>query len=167
MLGGARYLGHWLKPATRFVARHANTLARMPFWVFSSGPLGTAEVDEAGQDVRAAARPPECSDLAALHPRGERVFFGAFDPASRPASVGELLVRSLPAGRAVLTPGDFRDWGEIDAWADEITSGLAALEPRGIEGLTRQVETKRRAAGFSDRRGESRLQIIVQSLSNV
>ena len=40
ILGSAVYAGSWMKDAVTFAERHAGELARMPVWLFSSGPLG-------------------------------------------------------------------------------------------------------------------------------
>lgn len=125
VLGGAAYMFHWLKPALQFARRHQAALAQRPVWLFSSGPLGTADVDAEGKDVRAAARPTEFDELTTtLSPRGERVFFGAYDPDQKPVGLGERLTRAMPAGRELLPEGDFRDWDDIDAWATQIAEEL-------------------------------------------
>ena len=83
-----------------------------PLWLFSSGPIGKPPFPE--------AEPNDAATLTAmLHPRGSRVFPGRLDPA--------LLTF---AERAVVTAmrapvGDARDWGEVQAWADEIATALA------------------------------------------
>lgn len=124
VLGSAAYLFHWLKDATRFARRHSEELSAKPVWLFSSGPLGTDTVDEQGRDVFEAARPREFGELEAMiHPRGERVFFGAYDPEQPPVVLGEWVARSLPAAPD-MPVGDFRDWPAIDAWADEIAAAL-------------------------------------------
>ena len=55
------------------------------------------------------------------------MFFGAIDPAT-PDTTGRLL-RLLPAGRALLAEGDFRDWAAIDAWAETIARDLPTTTP--------------------------------------
>jgi menaquinone-dependent protoporphyrinogen oxidase len=128
VLGGAAYMFHWLRPATGFAHRHHEELAAMPVWLFSSGPLGTDAVDEKGRDVRETTRPREFDELAELlSPKGEQVFFGAFDPEAEPIGVGERLTRHLPATRD-MPAGDFRDWEAIDAWAGEIADELDRLD---------------------------------------
>ena len=123
VLGGAAYMFHWLKDASTFARRRREELLRRPVWIFSSGPLGTDLVDEKGQDVRVAARPKEFTELSQqLRPRGERVFFGAFDPDAPPIGIGERVVRHMPAAKDAMPAGDFRDWDDIDAW----TAGIAA-----------------------------------------
>jgi len=98
-------------------------LVERPTWLFSSGPLGADLVDKEGRDVLEATRPKEFAQLEKLlHPRGERVFFGAWDAAAPTIGIGERFLRLMPASRTALPAGDFRDWPAIDAWAIEIAS---------------------------------------------
>ncbi|MUN64289.1 flavodoxin [Kocuria sediminis] len=125
VLGGAAYMFHWLKDATVFARRHREELADRPVWLFSSGPLGTDRVDAEGEDVLEAARPKEFDELTALlHPRGEQVFRGAYDPDAPPIGLAERLTRHLPAAQEATPAGDFRDWPAIDAWAEGIAAEL-------------------------------------------
>jgi len=125
VLGGAAYMFHWLRDSTKFAKRHQGELQQRPVWLFSSGPLGTDQFDEAGHDVREAARPKEFQELTELlKPRGEEVFFGAYDPEQKPIGLGERITRMMPAAGA-LPAGDFRDWERIDAWARQIAQQLA------------------------------------------
>lgn len=125
VLGGAAYMFHWLAPAVRFARRHRTDLAARPVWLFSSGPIGPDQVDAQGQDVRISTRPKEWDELVPLiRPRGEAVFFGAYDPAAPPVGIGEKLMRHLPAAAKALPAGDFRDWGAIESWAAEIATAL-------------------------------------------
>ncbi len=139
VIGAAAYAGTWLKDATAFVNRHRALLASRPVWLFSSGPLGTATVDAKGRDVRAAAEPKEFAELReALHPRDQRVFFGAFDPDAEPIGLmeraGARILRMMPAARAALPAGDFRDWSNIEAWAQSIARELAPIPVGAVPG---------------------------------
>jgi menaquinone-dependent protoporphyrinogen oxidase len=132
VVGGAAYMFHWLGDATSFVEHNRATLAARPTWLFSSGPIGTDLVDKDGRDVLEAAVPKEFPKLRELvHPRGERVFFGAIDPAAKPIGVAERLMTLMPAARDALPKGDFRDWPAIDAWADEIADVLGTPAAAG------------------------------------
>ena len=123
IVGSATYMGHWRKEAMAYVRRHEQSLATRPVWLFSSGPLGEADVDDDGKDLREAGVPSDLAELQALvHPREHRVFFGALDP--RRLTVAERALRTLPAGRALLPEGDFRDWKDIEAWATHIAAEL-------------------------------------------
>src|SRR6186997_1721175 len=62
VIGSAAYVGHWLGDATSFVKQHRALLAERPVWLFSSGPVGTEQVDAKGRDVRALAVPKEFGD---------------------------------------------------------------------------------------------------------
>jgi menaquinone-dependent protoporphyrinogen oxidase len=121
VIGGAAYMSHWLKDATRFVKKHRAGLSTSPVWLFSSGPLGTDMVDTEGRDILEATRPKEFDELDTLvHPRGERIFFGAWDPEAPAIGFGERVVRMMPASKAAMPTGDFRDWDAIDEWAGDI-----------------------------------------------
>jgi menaquinone-dependent protoporphyrinogen oxidase len=123
VVGSAAYIGSWLGEASDFVRRNEALLRSRPVWLFTSGPLGTELVDAEGRSV--LEDPKGVTELAAaVGARGTKVFFGAFDPAEKPRGMSERLVRMMPASKALLPPGDFRDWAVIDAWAREIAGAL-------------------------------------------
>lgn len=109
ILGSAVYFGSWLKEATAFVRRHRDELAAHPVWLFSSGPLGDTP----------AADPKELTEFqAAIHPHGHRTFVGSLD--RRNLSFTERMIV-----KAVKAPdGDFRDWDDINTWAESIAQAL-------------------------------------------
>ncbi|HVD69716.1 MAG TPA: flavodoxin domain-containing protein [Actinomycetota bacterium] len=112
VLGSAVYAGSWMKDAVRFAEAHAEALADVPVWLFSSGPLGEEIKDEEEQPRQL----PELRQL--LDPREHRVFFGALD--REKLSFSERMIV-----KAVKAPdGDFRDWDAINGWADEIADEL-------------------------------------------
>jgi menaquinone-dependent protoporphyrinogen oxidase len=128
VIGGATYMFHWMKEATEFVKRNRSLLATRPVWLFSSGPLGTEATDKDGRDVRVVSEAREIPELrAAIHARDHRVFFGAFDGDAKAVGLTEHLTRMLPAARAAFPDGDFRDWAEIEAWADGVARELALV----------------------------------------
>ena len=120
VLGSAVYLGRWMKEAAEFAEQNRAALASRPVWIFSSGPLTLKDgvtVDD--PDVV----PTDIASLRdAIHPHDHRVFFGALDPAR--LGFAQRAMRKLPAARAVLPEGDFRDWKAIEAWADGIAAAL-------------------------------------------
>ena len=125
VIGSAAYAMHWMDEALAFVKLNSGVLRRVPVWLFSSGPLGNEATDEEGRDLRAATVPKEIPELeGVVEARGHRVFFGALDPGT--LGFAERAIRKLPAARAGLPEGDFRDWDEIDAWAAEIAQELTA-----------------------------------------
>lgn len=126
VIGSAAYMFHWLKEATSFVKKNRARLAAKPVWLFSSGPLGTDRVDDNGNDVLEVSRPKEFDQFQSLiRPRGEQVFFGAWDPTALPQGVAERFVRRI-AGKVPLPAGDFRDWAAIDEWTAGIAADLGA-----------------------------------------
>jgi menaquinone-dependent protoporphyrinogen oxidase len=127
VIGSAVYYFHWMKPAKDYVWRYSRTLGDRPVWLFSSGPLGTKDKDDQGRDLREFLEPKEIAGFReALEPRDHRVFFGAFEPAG--LSFTHKLIYKLPANRdnALFPVGDFRNWTEIEAWANSIAQALKA-----------------------------------------
>ena len=112
VLGSAVYAGSWMKEATAFAERYRDTLAGLPVWLFSSGPLGEEIEDEQEQ-------PKQLGELTeTLSPKEHRVFFGALDK-------GKLGFSERMIVKAVKAPeGDFRDWDGIREWADQIAAEL-------------------------------------------
>jgi len=128
VIGGATYMFRWMKEATEFVQRDRALLATRPVWLFSSGPLGTEATDKQGQDLRVVSGPKEIPELrTAIHARDHRVFFGAFDGHVKAVGFTERLALMLPAARSAFPDGDFRDWAEIETWADGIAHELAPV----------------------------------------
>jgi menaquinone-dependent protoporphyrinogen oxidase len=141
VVGSAVYFGSWLKPATAFVERHRDTLSGRPVWLFSSGPLPGAVVPDrvagrtAGESNGAVpassngkvshdeAQPKGVDELvSSVAARGHHVFDGALDPHKLGAR--DKLIRTLPAGKALLPQVDGRDWDAIESWAKEIATAL-------------------------------------------
>jgi menaquinone-dependent protoporphyrinogen oxidase len=112
VLGSSIYVGRWLSEARRFAERNAATLATMPVWLFSSGPLGRSGSPE----------PADGATLATLTgAREHRVFAGRFER-SRLGPTERRTVRM--AGAAAV---EERDWAAVDRFAADIG---AALEHR-------------------------------------
>lgn len=136
VVGSAAYMFRWLGDASKLVARNHATLAARPTWLFTSGPVGPDEPDAQGRDPRITCIPRGMPELAAsLHARDHHVFFGAWDTAARPIGLMERITRLMPAARNAMPNGDFRDWPEIDAWADDIADALGA--GRAVRGQPR------------------------------
>jgi menaquinone-dependent protoporphyrinogen oxidase len=118
VLGSAVYAGSWRKEAVEFVDAHADELAGIPVWLFSSGPLGDDVVDEEEQ-------PKQLAEIRErISPRAHRMFFGALDRGK--LSFGERMIV-----KAVKAPdGDYRNWDDITAWADSIADSLTGDRAR-------------------------------------
>lgn len=130
VLGSATYSAHWMREASAFAKRHHADLAGRPVWLFSSGPLGDEKTDEEGRDVLEATEPREFEKFAdLLAVRGDRVFFGAWNPGSAAVGLQEKVFDYLPRNpRNTMPGGDFRDWKDIDAWARNIAADLRASQ---------------------------------------
>jgi menaquinone-dependent protoporphyrinogen oxidase len=113
VVGSAVYAGHWMKSGRRFIHDHLVQLRAKPLWLFGSGPLGS----HAGPD--AVDHPEEIGTLAGA--REHHVFTGRLFR----HELGRL---ERIAAAAVHAPeGDFRDWADVDAWADHIDAELGEL----------------------------------------
>lgn len=117
LLGSAIYMGNWLPDAKIFAQVFCDDLARLPVWLFSSGPLGSAD-PQPRNDPDGLARP-----LGAVKVRGHRIFAGKLD--ADDLGFGEHLMARLVGA----PQGDFRDWDEIRSWAREIAAELTAYTP--------------------------------------
>lgn len=114
VVGSAVYMGSWLKEARHFVDEHFELLSTRPVWLFSSGPIG--------EPPSAGAETFDATDLQAdLHAVDHALFDGKLD--HHVLRLGE---RAL--ARALRVPdGDYRDWGAIESWGDEIARTLALV----------------------------------------
>lgn len=120
VFGSAIYMGSWLPEARQFAQRHLVTLARLPLWLFSSGPLG-ADDPQPPSDLQHLA-----AALDGAIVRDHRVFVGSLDPTE--LGLGERL-----AAKVVQAPaGDFRDWTAIRGWAQEIAAALAPMHTASV-----------------------------------
>lgn len=112
ILGSAVYAGHWLEAAKQLADRIAGSAGSPPVWLFSSGPIGDPPKPE--------EEPVDVADIfEKTSAREHRVFAGKIDKSR--LSFGEKAI--MVAVRA--PDGDFRDWGEIAGWANEIADTLA------------------------------------------
>lgn len=133
VIGGATYSSHWMKEATAFVRKHRAQLSTRPVWLFSCGPTGVEPDDVKRAEVLRSSIPREFAEVAAaIRPRDQKVFYGAYDPAAAPIGIAEgLFARMLtvaPKIRESIPSGDFRDWADIEAWADGIARELRPVE---------------------------------------
>ncbi len=130
VVGSAVYMGHWMPEAVDFVRRNRTVLAARPVWIFSSGPLQLAPGKPSLDDPKLV--PVEVPELLeAVHPREHRIFFGALDPAK--LAFKHRALRKLPAARAILPEGDFRNWDDIEAWANAIARTLRSPNIVAVE----------------------------------
>jgi menaquinone-dependent protoporphyrinogen oxidase len=118
VMGSAVYAGHWLKEASQFVRDNRATISARPVWLFSSGPVGRFATNREGVE------PAEVDELrSALRARDHRIFAGALD--RRMVDGADLGFAERFIAKRFVPEGDFRDWPQIDAWADDIAQEIA------------------------------------------
>ena len=118
VLGSAVYMKRWRGDARHFLRRHAKELAKRPFWVFSSGPVGAPGDDQTPADW---TEPPKIVDqVERLGARDHVVFGGRMPTDARLPGMRAWIEGTPPEYR------DIRDWDEIRAWAARIASELGA-----------------------------------------
>jgi menaquinone-dependent protoporphyrinogen oxidase len=115
IIGGALYANRWPAIARRFVNRNAQTLRKIPVWLFSSGPLD----DSADRTVILPT-----TEVAVLAERigaqGHVTFGGRLAPDAK----------GFPASAmAKKHSGDWRNPDRIRAWAAEVADALPAARP--------------------------------------
>ena len=119
VVGSAIHDQAWLPEARQFVTDNAAALWAKPVWLFSVGMPGAL-----GRPLRRWAKvegPKVVAPITrTIGSRGEHLFSGVVAPEQFP-TLSRAIFR-LMGGHW----GDFRNWPEIDAWADSITTALAA-----------------------------------------
>jgi menaquinone-dependent protoporphyrinogen oxidase len=117
VLGSAVYAKRWRSSARRFVPRHAKELSALPWWVFSSGPVGEPKPG----DERANSWLEPAKTVAKVERLGARahVVFGGRVSTNPRNFVERSMAKKTPTEYA-----DSRDWDRITSWADDIASQL-------------------------------------------
>lgn len=117
VVGSAVYIKRWRGDARHFLKKHRKALRQMPFWVFSSGPVG----DPANDNPEWTEPPKIVEKVEELGGRGHVVFGGCL-----PSEPTGFMVKAMVEG----TPKEFRDrrdWAQIRDWAHQIASSLVAV----------------------------------------
>lgn len=117
VLGSAVYMKRWRGDARHFLKKHRKSLRHVPFWVFSSGPVG----DPANDNPEWTEPPKIAEKVEEMGGRGHVVFGGCL-----PAEPKNFMERAMVEG----TPREYRDrrdWAEIRGWAHQIAARLVAV----------------------------------------
>ena len=120
VLGSSVYVGRFAASVRALADRLEGPLSEVALWLFWSGPIGdpprpSEQPDDVGYLVRRLA------------PRGQHEFCGRVER-SELGMAERALVAMVGA-----KPGDYRDFGEIDRWAESIAAKLHA-RPRSARG---------------------------------
>jgi menaquinone-dependent protoporphyrinogen oxidase len=115
VIGSALYLGRWDETALDLVRREQATLAAIPTWLFSSGPVGV------GSATARPGRLPQPDEVAALVDElgAQATTFGG---RVHPADDGLEARIMTAAGLA----GDWRNFPRIRGWARGIAADVLA-----------------------------------------
>lgn len=117
VFGSAVYAGQWLREAGRFLEHNQGALARLPVWLFSSGPTGEGDPVEL---LKGWSFPEALQPIAdEIGPEDIAVFGGSLDWDS--LNIAEKMI--VKGVKAPL--GDFRDWKAVQDWAQGIATALA------------------------------------------
>jgi menaquinone-dependent protoporphyrinogen oxidase len=122
VLGSAVYMKRWRGDAKHFLRKHGEELSALPFWIFSSGPVG----DPAKAPDASWLEPPRIVDRAERLGVRDHAVFGGRVPATPRGPIERSMRDNTPDEYR-----DLRDWDAIRAWAGGIATELAALAPAG------------------------------------
>ena len=111
ILGSSVYAGHWTRDARSYVEANALELLDRPVWLFSSGPIG--------DPLKPEEEPVDIAEVrVTTAAKGHKLFAGKLDKSN--LSFGERAI--VTAFRA--PEGDYRDWDEIERWAESVVDEL-------------------------------------------
>jgi menaquinone-dependent protoporphyrinogen oxidase len=116
VLGSGVYRGRWLPEAARFARRHRRTLAGLPVWLFSSGPLDPSAAQRSLPPVPGAVRVADAVDAL-----DHVTFGGRLIPGAR----GFIARQIIAQGKG----GDFRDRAQIRDWALGSGATVGRMQP--------------------------------------
>lgn len=117
VLGSAVYMKRWRGDARHFLKKHRKALRQMPFWVFSSGPVG-----DPAKDDPAWTEPPKVVEKVEEMGGRDHVVFGGRVPTEPRGFMEKAMVEGVPKEHR-----DRRDWNEIRAWAKQVASELVPV----------------------------------------
>ena len=122
VLGSAVYIGGWRKEAVKFVEQNADSLTKLPVWIFSSGPTGEGDPVEL---LNGWMMPDKLKPVfEQFKPREVVVFHGNVD-IQKLNFLEKTLIKNVDA-----PAGDYRDWTAISNWATSIAEQLIAMSPQ-------------------------------------
>ena len=117
VLGSAVYMKRWRGDARDFLKKHRKPLRQMPFWVFSSGPVGDPANDNPGW-----TEPPKIAERVEELGGKDHTVFGGCLPSEPMGFMEKARVQGVPTKYR-----DRRDWTQIRQWAHQISSDLATV----------------------------------------
>jgi len=113
VVGGAIYMGQWMKDSVRFVNRHRDALLKIPVAYFAVC-LTMKDDTEENRCTVAAYLDAVREKVPEVEPVSMGLFAGALDR-SKLSFLFRAIIKKMGA-----LEGDFRDWEAIRAWAEEL-----------------------------------------------
>jgi len=110
VVGSAIRMGQWLPDAKKFVEKHQSALSQMPTAFFTVCMTLEEDTEEHRSEVAAYTDPIR----QIVEPDSEAFFAGVMDP-KKVNFIERLIMKALK-----VPEGDFRQWEEINAWADSL-----------------------------------------------
>lgn len=124
VLGSAVYMGRWRREAKHVLDRQADAIKAMPFWIFSTGPVGDP-AKETDEDERWLEPRHVVERATELGVRGHVIFGGSLaDPPE--GMMQKAMAKDMPDEFK-----DRRDWDEIRSWARGVAAELGAKVTAG------------------------------------
>lgn len=116
VLGSALYIGQWRKEAANYLTKHEQALAKLPVWIFSSGPTGPASIEEQMQGFTFPEKLKPC--INHIKPKDAIIFKGTIFFKNL-NFMEKFMLKQMKASE-----GDDRDWKVIEAWAEGIAGEM-------------------------------------------
>jgi menaquinone-dependent protoporphyrinogen oxidase len=116
VLGSAVYMKRWRREARHFLHEHRDPLSHVPFWIFSTGPVGENADGENGW-----SEPKKVLEAAQDLGVRDHLVFGGRVPQDPGNFVERAMQRNTPPQFA-----DLRDWDQIRERARDIARVLEA-----------------------------------------
>jgi menaquinone-dependent protoporphyrinogen oxidase len=117
ILGSAVYMKRWRGDARDFLKKHRKTLKQMPFWVFSSGPVGDPAKDDPDWN-----EPPTIAEKVEEMGGRDHAVFGGCLPSEPKGFMEKAMVQGVPNQYR-----DRRDWTQIRNWSRQVSADLATV----------------------------------------
>ena len=131
VIGSALYLGRWDEAAIALLRREQLSLAAIPTWLFSSGPVG---VGSATARPERLPQPDDVADLASAIGARATTFGGRVDTSDDGLEAHIMATAGLT--------GDWRDFGRIRAWGRAIGASILERANQAVEDATNERTTE-------------------------
>ncbi len=112
IIGSAVYAGNWRSSAKKFIDSNKEFLVGKPVWLFSTGPVG----DPLKPSIEKSVQIKDISKE--VKPYGHYIFGGKIQK-EKLSLTEKTMLKAVGA-----QDGDYRDWAEVQDWAERIAKAL-------------------------------------------